>query len=64
MEESPLVQRMFSLFGTIVACLNRDDQLSPLPTDADGTGSIDCKEFLVGISSFVGASKDDRMKCA
>jgi len=32
--------------------------------DNDGSGQIDMREFLVGISSFLDASKDDRIKFA
>jgi hypothetical protein len=31
--------------------------------DSNGSGSIDLREFLVGLASLVDATKDDRIKC-
>jgi len=30
--------------------------------DSDGSGFVDSKEFLVGISGYTGSSKEDRLK--
>lgn len=32
--------------------------------DGDRSGSIDVKEFMIGLSNFTGASKDDKLKFA
>jgi len=69
MQPSPTLERMFGLFGKQIEMEDVSRHLRRLiedpcdNSDAEGKGTIDAREFLVGIAGFVDASPEDRIRC-